>query len=199
MASTQGRHASAAVLSGQETGLNPAGAHKRESECWGSTCAAAQTRGFFWQGAGPAAKCSHPSPQTPSSSSARQRPRRLWGGRRGQPPEAPGLSPAAWACLPTSTLLANPATHPAPGSSSHHLPQTAHVLITPRATRHVKMLLSPCLGAARRPPRDRDTDPTPQAPTQTQIAPKSPTTRVTEPQDSTKVKPPTPNLPVPGG
>ena len=150
------------------------------------------------RGAGPAAKCSHPSPQTPSSGSARQCPRRLWGGQRGQPPEAPGLSPAAWACLPTSTLPANPAIHPAPGSSSYHLPPTAHVLLTPRATRH-EHAAATMPGAARRPPRDRDTDPTPQAPTQTQITPKSPTTRVTEPRDSTKVKPPTPNPPVPEG
>lgn len=65
---------------------------------------------------------------------------------------APSMSPAAWACLPTSTLQANLATHPAPGSPSHHLPQTAGSSYSP-ATRHVKMPRSPRLGAARRPPQ----------------------------------------------
>ena len=72
-----------------------------------------------------------------SSSSSAQCQRLLWGGRGGEPPESPGAVPlcpgtAIWAGLHTSILPANLVIQPAPGSSSHRLPQAVHVLITPK-------------------------------------------------------------------
>lgn len=98
---------------------------------------------------------------------------------------ASSLSPAAWACLPTITLQANLATHPAPGSPSHHLPQTAGSSYSQgNQARENAAVTTP--GECQAPSPDRDIDPSPGLRTQTQIAPKSPTTHVTEPRDSTE-------------
>lgn len=155
---------------------------KRESECCGSTWAEAQTRGFSWRGAGPAAKLSLPRPQTPSSSSVQQQQWRLWGGRRGQPPVCPPLPGPVSPPAPFRPTW--PPTQPLALLHTISLKQPA--LLTPRATRHVKMPRSPGLGAARRPPQTETLTPSPGLRTQTQIAPKSPTTHVTEPRDSTE-------------
>lgn len=156
------------------------------------------------RGAGPAAKRGHPSPQTPA-----QAPHDVSGcsgaGGAGSLLGAPGLSPSA-RVQPSGS--AYPPASFQPTRSSIQPPALLHTvslkqsmfLLLPRATRYVKMLLSPRLGGGQVPsPRPRHGPHAPGLCTQTQISPKSPTTRVTEPQGSAKVKPPTPNPPMPGG
>ena len=139
---------------------------KGENECRGGTWAAAQTRSVCWQGGRASCQVWSPKPPTPA-----QAPHNVSGcsgaGGAGSLLRAPGLSPSA------RVRPSGPAYTPAsfrPTWSSSQPPALLHTvslkqsmfLLLPRATSYVKTLLSPHLGAARCPPRDRDTDPMPQ-------------------------------------
>lgn len=111
---------------------------------------------------------------------------------------ASSLSPAAWACLPTSTLQANLATHPAPGSSSHHLPQTARSSYSQgNQARENAAVTRP--GGCQAPSPDRDTDPKPRAPHTNPDRPQIPNDSCHRAPGQHGRQPPTPDLPAPGG
>lgn len=102
-------------------GLNPAGAHETGERVLWEHVGRSTGQRLLLTGGRAAAKLSLPSPRPPARAPCNNSDGGSGAGGGG----GPSLSPAAWACLPTSTLQANPGHPSAPGSPSHHLPQTA--------------------------------------------------------------------------